>query len=455
MSRLLFSLQFKLVVGFTLVLTLALAGVGLSVGYAAQREADAFQDEVEAARAARMEKAVSRAMANEQRSANMQRFLEQAGGLYGWRIVVRDWEGRLVADSHGLSGRLIPNRLRESRWFPVRQAGEDVGWVQVSRDEPPDIAPEPRSSVLASAFNRSLLWTGGVAAALGVVFVWFFSRRVLAPVRTLSVAAGRLGEGDLAHRVETRGRDEIGELGHTFNTMASGLEQAEHQRRNLMSDVAHELRTPLSNIQGYVEAVRDRVIEPDDDTIDSIHQQVLHLTDLVEDVRVLALAEAGDLRLEIEPGSLDDVLRRSVESFRPRAEARKIELALDTVTDLPDTMMDRTRVSQVVTNLLENAIRHTPEDGTVTLTAEHGSAGAARITVADTGEGIAPDDLPSVFDRFYRADPSRARATGGVGLGLTIAKQLVEAHGGTISVDSEPGIGTRFAFELPLAPDSD
>jgi signal transduction histidine kinase len=451
MRKLLFSLQFKLVGAFTLVLTLALAGVGLSVGYAAQREADAFQDEVEAGRAARVERAVSPLMINRQRSAGIQEFLEQAGSLYGWRIVVRDQDGRLLADSHGLAGRLIPDRMRGYRWFPIRRQGENLGSVQVTRDEPGDMVPEPRPSVLASAFNRSLLWTGGIAATMGVVLVWFFSRRVLAPVRSLSVAAGRLGEGDLAHRVQTLGRDEIGQLGRTFNKMAAGLEQAERQRRNLMSDVAHELRTPLSNIQGYVEALRDGLMEPDSTTIDSIHRQVLHLADLVEDLRVLALAEAGDLRLQLKPDSLDDVLRRSIEPFRPRAEARNIEVALAVSTDLPYAMMDRTRISQVVANLLENAIRHTPEGGTVSLTAEAGSPGMDRITVADTGEGIPPDELPSVFDRLYRTDPSRARATGGVGLGLTIAKQLVEAHGGTITVESEPHKGTLFAFELPLA----
>ena len=455
MSRLLFGLQFRLVVGFTLVMTLALAGVGLSVGYAAKREADAFQEEVEAARVARMERVVSGLLANKKPPADVQSALDDAGKLYGWRIVLRDREGRLVADSHRLSGRLVPGKVRGYRWVRLKKQGEDLGWAQVSKNELPVIAPEPGSSVLVAAFNQSLLWSGGVAAALGIVLVWLLSRRILSPVRTLSDAAGRVGQGDLSQRVQVAGRDEIGELGRTFNSMAGRLQQAERQRRNMISDVAHELRTPLSNIQGYVEAIRDGLLEPTSTTLESIHQQVLHLADLVEDLRVLALAEAGDLRLRIEAHAVGDVLREAVEPFRPRAQARNVDLSLSVDPALPHASMDRTRISQVVANLLENAIRHTPEGGSVGLTAGPGAAGMVRITVSDTGEGIPPEDLPNVFDRFYRADPSRARATGGVGLGLTIAKQLVEAHGGTIAAMSEPGGGAAFAFELPCAPGAD
>ncbi len=452
MRRLLFGLQFRLVVGFTLVMTLALAGVGLAVGYAAKREADDFQEKVEAARVARMQNVVSTLISEDKPHGDVQSAVDDAGKLYGWRIVLRDRDGRLLADSHGMSGRLAPGKIRGYRWVKLKKHDEDLGWAQLSKDEPPAIAPEPRSSVLVAAFNQSLLWSGAAAAAIGVLLVWLLARRILAPVRNLSVAAGRIGQGDLAHRVKAGGRDEIGELGRTFNSMAGRLEQVERQRRNMMSDVAHELRTPLSNIQGYVEAIRDGVLEPTSETLESIHRQVLHLADLVEDLRVLALAEAGDLRLRVEPHSVADVLREAVEPFRPRAGARNVDLSLSVDPALPDAPMDRTRICQVVANLLENAIRHTPEGGAVALSAAPGSPGAVRIAVSDTGEGIPPDDLPSVFGRFYRADPSRARATGGVGLGLTIAKQLVEAHGGTISAHSDPGGGAVFVFELPLEP---
>ena len=266
----------------------------------------------------------------------------------------------------------------------------------------------------------------------------------------MSSAARLLGQGDLSQRVSAQGRDEIAGLGHTFNSMAEGLERAEQQRRSLMADVAHELRTPLSNIQGYLEAVRDGLLQPDSDTIDTIYQQVLYLAHLVEDLRLLALAEAGALRLDSEPDSLEEVLRRSVEAVRPRAESRGVSLSLEVPPNFPLVQMDRTRIAQVVGNLLENAILHTPQSGQVTVLAEVVGTSAARVTVADTGVGIPVEELSQVFERFYRVDPSRTRSTGGAGLGLTIAKQLVEAHGGTIHVESEPGSGSRFVFELPL-----
>jgi two-component system sensor histidine kinase BaeS len=232
--------------------------------------------------------------------------------------------------------------------------------------------------------------------------------------------------------------------------MAEDLESAENQRRSLMADVAHELRTPLSNIQGYMEALRDGLLQPNVDTIDTIYQQVMHLTHLVEDLRLLALAEAGALLLNREMDSLEEVLKRSMEAVRPRAEARGISLSLDIPSELPLVDMDRTRVTQVVGNLMENAILHTPQDGQITVLSEVIDASVVRVTVSDTGVGISAGDLPQIFERFYRVDPSRNRATGGAGLGLTIAKQLVEAHGGTIHVESELGNGSRFVFELPL-----
>ena len=182
---------------------------------------------------------------------------------------------------------------------------------------------------------------------------------------------------------------------------------------------------------------------------------LIHLGHLVEDLRLLAQAEAGALQLHRMPGRMSDVLQGCVEAVRPRAEAKGINLNLETDAAMPYVDMDATRISQVVNNLLENAIIHTPEGGSVSITAGAAGGGMARVTVTDTGTGIPAEDLGRVFDRFFRADPSRARATGGVGLGLTIAKQLVEAHGGSISVDNVMPTGARFVFELPIAAPSD
>ena len=281
------------------------------------------------------------------------------------------------------------------------------------------------------------------------------SRRALAGARALSSAARRLGQGDLSQRVPDSGRDEIGQFSTTFNCMAEGLEDAERQRRSLMADVAHKLRTPLSNIQGYLEPVPDRLLQPNSFTLDTLYQQVLHLTRLVEDLRLLARAEVGALTVHREPDSLAELLRGAVEVVRTKTQARGISLSLELPPRLPLVEMDRTRISQVMGNLLENAILHTPEAGSITVTAEEVDSTTVQVVVADSGEGIPPEELAMVFKRFHRVDRSRSRATGGAGLGLTIAKQLVEANGGRIRAESAPGQGSRFIFDLPLAqPDS-
>ncbi len=450
MSSWLFSLQFRLIAAFALALTLALASVSTYVSYTAKQATEQFERDVEEAKAARIEQMITKYYAASRGWGGLQPAVEQASDLYGVRIVVKDSSGDVIADSRDASDSDKTAAMKEKYSMPLLSSGREVGTVALAPNIAPLEVPEPSVSILASALNRSLLWTGLAAGVAGVLLVSLLSRRVLAPTRALGSTARLLGQGDLSQRVSTQGRDEIADLGRTFNSMAEDLEKAEEQRRSLMADVAHELRTPLSNIQGYLEAVRDGLMQPDNATIDTIHQQVLHLTLLVEDLRLLALADAGALRLTIEPDSLEQALSKSIEAVRPRAEAKSVSLSLDVPTDLPLVHIDRTRIAQVVGNLLENAISHTPEGGHVSVTAEVTDAGTARVTVSDTGNGIPADDLPLVFERFYRVDPSRARATGGAGLGLTIAKQLVEAHGGIIYAESEPGQGSRFTFELPI-----
>ena len=451
MSKWFFSLQFRLIAAFALVLALALTSVSMYVGFTANQAAEQFDREVEEARAARIGQMITDYYTATRGWGGLQAAVEQASSLYGVRVQVKDADGGVIADSHGEASTLnTAEAVDSSRNLPLLSRGQLVGSLALAPNLAPLEVEEPEVSILASALNRSLLWTGLAAMAGGVLIVSLLSRRVLAPARDLSAAATRLGAGDLSQRVEVRGLDEIANLGLTFNSMAEDLERAEQQRRSLMADVAHELRTPVSNIQGYLEAVRDGLMQPSPDTIDTIHQQVLHLTRLIEDLRLLALAEAGALRLDLMPDSLNEVLRRSMEAVRPRAEARGISLAMNAAPNLPLVEMDRTRIAQVVGNLLENAITHTPEGGSVTVLTESTGAVAVRVSVVDTGPGMTNADAEMVFERFYRVDPSRARSTGGAGLGLTIARQLVEAHGGTIHAESEIGEGSRFVFELPV-----
>jgi len=335
--------------------------------------------------------------------------------------------------------------------LPIVSSGNQVGSLVIEPNQ--ELALEPPLSRLASSINRSLVWTGMAALMAGIVMVFLVSRRILAPVRSLNTAALQLGKGDLSQRVPAKDHGEMGRLAQTFNVMAENLEKAEQQRRHMVADVAHELRTPLSNIQGYLEAVKDGIVQPDAQTIDTIYQQVLHLSRLVEDLRLLALAEAGALKLDRQRESIEELARKSVDAFSPRATAKGLVLTLEVASDLPLVDMDRTRISQVLSNLLDNAIFHTPEGGQVKVRVD-GLNGAVQVMVEDTGVGIPAEALAHVFDRFYRVDISRARATGGAGLGLTIAKQLVEAHGGSIRAESVVGHGSVFTFELTIGPQS-
>jgi signal transduction histidine kinase len=252
--------------------------------------------------------------------------------------------------------------------------------------------------------------------------------------------------------------------------MADGLARQERLRRNMVTDVAHELRTPLTNIRGYLEALRDGVARPEKALLASLHDEALLLNRLVDDLQDLALAEAGQLRLEPQRASLHEIADQAAGALRPTLEAKQLKLQIALPPDLPDVWADPERVGQVLRNLLNNAILHTPPNGVIRVGAEHvgdwrlaiGDHYAPQslipslqspivVSVSDSGPGIAPEHLANVFDRFYRADRSRARATGGAGLGLAIVKQLVEAHGGRVWASAVPDQGACISFTLPEA----
>lgn len=269
---------------------------------------------------------------------------------------------------------------------------------------------------------------------------------IVVPLRRLSAAARRAGDGDLTARVPERRRDEVGQLARAFNRMAERRQQLEESRRQLVSDVSHELRTPLANVRGWVEAARDGVVEPDPALLDSLLEESLHLQRLVEDLHELALGDAGELRLDPEPVEVRVFLEQVATSFRAAAAAAGVRLLVDAPGDA-ELVADPVRLRQATTNLVANALRHTGAGGTVTLRGRDGL-----VEVEDTGEGVPAADLPHVFDRFRRVDASRTRATGGSGLGLAIVRQLAEAHGGTATARSEVGRGTTVTLALPDRP---
>ncbi|MFI9388310.1 sensor histidine kinase [Kutzneria sp. NPDC052558] len=309
----------------------------------------------------------------------------------------------------------------------------------------------PGGIATPSAFDLSAgnkvrigLAVGGVLVVTIAVTV-LAGRRFTRPLRALTAAAQRMRDGDVTTQVTVRRRDEIGRLAGAFNDMAASRAQVERLRTDLISDIAHELRTPLSNIRGWLEAAQDGVAEADDALVASLLEEAMQLHHIVDDLQDLAMADAGTLRLHRETVSVAELFTQVTAAHRARAEATGVRLEADGDAELT---ADPVRLRQVVDNLVTNAVRHTGAGGSVRL---RGFADGDDVVleVHDTGSGIAPEDLPNVFDRFWRGEKSRSRQTGGSGLGLAIVRKLVEAHGGRVAVDSELGVGTVFQVRLP------
>jgi two-component system OmpR family sensor kinase/two-component system sensor histidine kinase BaeS len=268
-------------------------------------------------------------------------------------------------------------------------------------------------------------------------------RRGASPLRAVMDAADRVAGGDYTVHVDERGPLPLRALAHSFNAMTERLAQADRQRRDLMADVAHELRTPLTILQGRLEGLRDGVYPRDDEQLGVLVEETQVLSRLIEDLRTLALADAGALRLERESTDLVGLVRDAVRGFGPEAARHGVTLSVVATAAEAPFDLDPVRIRQVLSNLLSNAVRHTPAGRGITVSVESGPPGVT-VAVADAGEGIAPEDVPLIFDRFYKGEASR-----GSGLGLTIAKRLVAAHGGEIGAASRPGDGTVVTFTLP------
>jgi two-component system sensor histidine kinase BaeS len=291
----------------------------------------------------------------------------------------------------------------------------------------------------------------GVIALLAVAAVGtaWIARRVSRPVRLLTGASRQLAEGRLDVRVPAEGQDELARLSASFNKMAQALQRSEERQRRLIADVAHEMRTPLSNLRGYLEGLADGVIEPSPDLFTSLHEETLLQRRILDDLQVLALAEAGDLNYSPAPMDLAELAETTATAHRAVAANAGINLVVDARTPAP-IIADPDRTRQVLSNLLSNAIRYTDAGGRVELRVERDALGVL-LSVRDTGVGMTPEEVARAFDRFWRADPARQRATGGSGLGLTIARRIVADQGGSLEAESTPGLGTTFTVRLPSA----
>jgi len=312
---------------------------------------------------------------------------------------------------------------------------------------------ETTAQAFRSAMLQALLLSAGAATLAAVAVSLFVSTQIVTPLQRLLAASRRIAAGHYAERVGAGEADELGALATQFNMMAGELEVAERRRVALIGDVAHELRTPLATIEGYTEGLLDGVVAPGEETWALLHDEVGRLRRLVQDLQELSRAEARQLPLHQHPCDPAELVEQALVRITPQFAEKDITLSNAIPSGVPTVQADADRIIQVLINLLGNALRSTPEGGTVCVSAERQN-GAVAFHIADTGMGIAPEHLPHLFERFYRVDKARSRALGGSGIGLTIAKALVEAHDGRIWASS-PGLeqGATFSFTLPIALD--
>jgi len=362
-------------------------------------------------------------------------------------LLLADAGGTIVYDERGQRPGTPLSEDERASALPIELNGATVGYLLLGAQGRGSLAQSEQDYL--DQLRSTLIVAAVIAALAGVIIGVGMARTLSKPLSKLAQAARAFAAHNWNERVQVGGTEEVAEVAFAFNDMADSLQKAETLRRNLMADVAHELRTPLTVLQGNLRAMLDGVYPVERSEIATLYDETRLLQRLVDDLRELALAEAGQLKLNVQPIDLAPIIRSTVANFMPVADERG--LALDAKIDRAiDVRADADRVAQVLRNLIANALWHTHQQGRITVTAQR-SANNVRVSVTDTGEGIAPEDLLHVFDRFYRTDRSHTRHNGGSGLGLAIAKSLVEAMGGQIGVESELRSGSRFWFTLPPA----
>jgi signal transduction histidine kinase len=395
--------------------------------------------------------------------AGVQPAIDQIAKSAGTDVLLFDRERRLVASSNtqlrAAQIVLLPNgMLTIERKVPSGTTRELMrGPQMIMRDASGAIAGSlfllPHRNIALElprtrSLDRSFFWIFLAATLFGIVMAVAIARAVSSPVERLTAAARRMESGDLAVRVEPGGGAELEELAHGFNAMAATLARNEELRRRMVSDVAHELRAPLTNIRCELESMQDGLTAPTPERIASLHDETMHLTSLVDDLQDLALAEAGRLDIDPQPVTVVALARRAAAGIEPRARERGVTIRCEGDDDVV-VLADTRRAVQILTNLLTNAVAHMETAGEIRIAWSRGN-GEAIIQVIDSGVGIPADELPHIFERFYRVDVSRSRTTGGAGLGLSIVRQLVAAHGGRVWAESEAGKGSTFSFTLPM-----
>jgi len=335
-------------------------------------------------------------------------------------------------------------------WRAIDQSAADYYRVLVKRYR---TSPAEAHHAFLAAIHGDLIWGALAALSLTLILTYLLTRWVLRPLSEITDITRQVADGNYSKRVNVVSRYEVGQLADAFNHMAENLEKIERLRKNMVADIAHELRTPLTNLRGYLEGLSDSVIPPSRETFRMLEQEILRLVNLVEDLQQLAKADAARAFLDRQNLSLHELLGQIMDLYRPNFQEKEIDVRWHLDPDSDAVTADRDKLLQAIRNLADNAWKYTPRGGTVTISARRDANGITTI-FANSSATIAANDIPYLFERFFRADRSRSRDAGGAGIGLSIVKELIEAHGGSVGAESD-GSGTRVWFTLPGSPARD
>src|SRR6266498_2820608 len=350
----------------------------------------------------------------------------------------------LVPNEHYKVGDKVP-QANLKQGVAITQNDKVIG---VLVPMPTPFQGQPRELEFIERINLTLLYGALIGAVIALLLGVFLSRTLTRPIRELTQATHAVSEGDLSQQVQVRSKDELGELAQAFNKMSSELSRSVNSRKQMTADIAHELRTPLSLILGHAEAVHDGVLPPSRENFEIIREEATRLEHLVNDLRILSLADAGELSINPQRVEPDRLLQEVAAIYQYQTQRKNIRLDLDIASPLSDIEVDPGRMTQVLTNIVDNALRHTPQGGRIVLSAKDAND-QVELAIQDNGPGLKAEDIDRIFDRFYRTDSSRQREDGGSGLGLAIARSIVQAHGGQLSAESEAGKGLKVIVRLP------
>lgn len=356
--------------------------------------------------------------------------------------------GRVVLAGQGYRVGMVVPLASIPNGIPIQADNRIVGMLVINRPVYRISAP---GSAFLDRFNLQILMGSLIGIALALLLGLFLSRTLTRPIRELTAATQVVSAGAVAHQVPVRSHDELGQLASSFNLMSANLVRALQLRRQMTADIAHELRTPISIILGHAEAVHDGVLPPSSENFEIIREEAERLEHLVDDLRTLSMADAGELKLILRPYPPQQILLDAQKIYTQKAERKKVAVVVKPAADLPEIEVDPQRLKEVFTNILDNALRYTPASGQIMLSAQL-VTDSLEFRVQDTGPGIAPGELELIFERFHRVQNARARDDGGSGLGLAIAKSIVEKHHGTILAESRAGAGLTVIIRLPLHP---